>query len=308
MELKTKLMINRLVMAIAAAILLFAAITKYSMIMTEPILSRGFWESRDFFIIHIFLTTGLGIWLVCGLFRKAAWLLALMAFTVFIGDTLYRGIIGEVSCGCFGRVVVDPWLTLFAINVPMVVLLLLFRPIGEKLLPPPWPSARHFFAVAIPTFILLGVILFTAFNYLPPAQTDQYKVIDHQEWIGTEFEMLRQIDVADSLRDGLCLVLFYHNDCPTCREAIPVYSQMYDEITAEGNTTKIAFIEMPPYGAATDTPIPVDSRCIAGRLDDTMKWYAATPLLVVIEDGIVIKSFEYEVPLDFDSLMESIFE
>ncbi len=308
MELKTKIMMNRLVMAVASAVLLFAAVTKYWMIMTEPILSRGFWESRDFFIIHVFLTTGLAIWLVCGLFRKASWLLVIAAFTVFIGDTFYRAIVGEVSCGCFGRVVVDPWVTLFAINLPIIVLLLLFRPAGEKLLPPPWPSARHFFGVAVPTFILLGVILFTAFNYLPPAQTDQYKVVDNQEWIGTEFEMLSQIDAADSLRDGLCVILFYHNDCPNCREAIPVYSQIYDEITAEGNTTIIAFIEMPPYGDASDSPIPEDSQCITGRLDDTKKWYAATPLLVVIEDGIVIKSFEYEVPLDFDSLMESIFE
>ncbi len=308
MEQKTKSLLNRIVMAIAAAVLLFAAATKYWMIMTEPILSRGFWESRDFYIINIFLITGLGIWLVCGLFRKTAWILAIIAFTVFIVDTLFMGIVGEVSCGCFGRVTVNPWVTLFAINIPIIILLLLFRPSGEKLLPPPWPSSIHFFGVAAPTFILLGVIVFTAVNYQPPAATAQYKVIDHDAWIGSEFEMLSQIDVADSLREGFCIVLFYHNDCPTCRDAIPVYSQMYDEISADGDMTKFAFIEMPPYGHKADSPIPEGTNCIVGKLDDTRRWYAATPLLVVVHDGIVVKSFEYEVPLDFDSLMESIFE
>lgn len=308
MEHKTQLLLNRMVMAVASAVLLFAAVTKYWMVMTEPVLPVRFWESREFYIIHIFLITGLAIWLVCGLFRKAAWLLAITAFTVFIFDTLYKAIVGEVSCGCFGRVQVNPWLTLFAINVPVLILLLAFRPRGEKLLPPSWPSAKHFFAVAIPTFILLGVIVFTAIKFVPPTETHDYKVVDHQAWVGTELEMLSQIDVADSLREGFCLILFYHNDCPNCREAIPVYSQMYDEILAQGDPAKFAFIEMPPYGDPAQSPVPVDTKCITGFLDDTKRWYAATPLLVVTEDGIVLKSWEAEVPMDFDTLMESVFE
>lgn len=308
MKQKTKILLNRCVMALASAILLFAAATKYLMIMTEPVLSLGFWGSRDFLIINIFLTTGLGIWLVCGLFRKAAWLLAIIAFFVFILDTAYKGVVGAASCGCFGQVEMNPWLTLLAINLPMLVLLLAFRPLGEKLLPPPWPSIKHFCGVAVPTFILLGVILFTAFGYEPPRETPSYKIVDHEGWIGTDFEMLSQIDVADSLRHGLCVILFYHNDCPNCREAIPVYSRMYDEITAQGNEAIFAFIEMPPYGASEDSPVPPGTNCITGRLDNTKKWYAATPLLVITEDGIVLKSFEYEVPMDFDSLMQSIFE
>jgi thiol-disulfide isomerase/thioredoxin len=306
MELKTRIILNRVVLWITAAVLLFASATKYIMIMNEPILSKSFWQSREFFIISVVLTAGLGIWLICGMFRKAAWLLAILAFAVFILDSIYRIIIGSASCGCFGRVEVNPWITLLAINIPIMALLLLFRPINEKLLPPPWPRANHFFGTAVPTFMLLAVIVFSSLNYAPPTENDRYKVIDHQAWIGEEFEMLEQIDVADSLREGLSVILFYHNDCPNCREAIPVYSEFCEQLVGSG--TNVAFIEMPPYGDPAQSPVPVDSQCITGELDDTKKWYAASPLLVVTENGIVIKSWESEVPMDFDTLMESVFE
>ena len=303
-----RLFLSRIVMAVAACILLFAAATKYLMIMGEPILSKSFWQSREFYIIHVFLTTGLGIWLLCGLFKKAAWLLSILAFSVFILDNIYKIVVGSASCGCFGRVEVNPWITMTVINIPLLLLLIYFRPVGLKLFPPPWPSADHFFGTAIPTFLLLGLIVFTSVSYIPPEKTQDYEVIDHQAWIGSEFEMLDQIDVADSLRDGLCVILFYHNNCPNCREAIPVYSEMYDTMSAFGDQTKFAFIEMPPYGDASESPIPDDTSCIVGRLDDTKKWLAATPLLVVTENGIVLKSWEAEVPMDFDALMESVFE
>ncbi len=305
---KNYILLNRLAMVIAATVLLFAAATKYIMIMTAPIISVSFSQSREFMLISIFLTTGLGIWLVCGLFRKAAHLLAILAYSVFVLDNIYKIVIGSASCGCFGRVEVSPWITIFAVNIPILLLLFIFRPVGEKLLPPPFPKAAHFFAAAIPTFLLLALIVYTALAFEPPKATDNYRLVDHQSWIGSEFEMLSQIDVADELRSGFCLVLFYHNDCPNCREAVPVYSRMYDDFFADDDTTKIAFIEMPPYGNPAESPVPPDTQCITGTLDTTIKWYAASPLLVVIEDGVVLRSWDYVVPLTFDELMEGVFE
>jgi len=124
-----------------------------------PIISEGFWESWEFFVIQIPLELGLGIWLLCGLFRKAGWLLGLISFGGFIIVTAGKVISGAESCGCFGTVTVDPLITLLTMDVPLFVLLAIFRPKGQKLLPPPWPSAKHFFGVAIPTFILLAVVV-----------------------------------------------------------------------------------------------------------------------------------------------------
>ena len=113
------------------------------------------WESWEFFLFQIPVEFALGVWMVSGLFRKAAWTAGTAAYLGFIGVTLYKAMAGETSCGCFGRVEVDPWVTLFAIDVPFALLLLVFRPKGHKLLPPPWPDVRHAIATAVPIFAAL---------------------------------------------------------------------------------------------------------------------------------------------------------
>ena len=50
---------------------------------------------------------------------------------------------------------VDPWITLFAIDIPFALLLAIFRPKGFKLLPPPWPRVEHALATAVPIFAAL---------------------------------------------------------------------------------------------------------------------------------------------------------
>jgi len=174
---------NILVMYIAGAVLLVATILKSHQLLTEPILSEGFWESWEFFLIQIPLELGLAIWLLSGLFRKAAWIIATIAFAGFIAVTLQKALIGAESCGCFGTVHVNPWITLFAIDLPILLLLLVFRPVGCKLMPPPWPRPAHFFAVAIPTFILLPAMEIALIVNKPPMQTETYEVVDTAKWI-----------------------------------------------------------------------------------------------------------------------------
>ncbi|MHC4758507.1 MAG: hypothetical protein ACYTE8_07600, partial [Planctomycetota bacterium] len=173
---KTMNKANKIIMFIAGIVLLAATILKSHQMLTEPILSTGFWESWHFFLIQIPLELGLSIWLLCALFRKGAWLVAVVAFGAFIVFTLHKGLIGAATCGCFGRVHVNPWITLTAIDIPIFLALVIFRPVGYKLLPPPWPPATHFFGVAIPTFIILGAIVPVLSFNRPPDVTDEYEV------------------------------------------------------------------------------------------------------------------------------------
>ena len=354
---------NKIVMAVAGAILVAAAVLKGYQLLTEPIISNGFWESWEFLVIQIPLELGLGIWLLCGLFRKAGWLLAAIAFGGFIGVTGYKAVTGAASCGCFGTVQVNPWITLLAIDVPLFVLLLIFRPRGYKLFPPPWPSARHFFGVAIPTFILLpAVVLILVFNK-PPDKTDKYEVVKPQEWMtikpaepkikpeikpakpeikpeikleigqpivnnqsaapqpaepnnkqqaavksdDKEWPLLKSIDIADSLRSGIVVVLLYHYDCPNCREAIPQYDQMCHDLAGNEESIKFAFVEIPPYCTEKDNPIPPGTLCMTGKLasQNNKKWIFQTPVVVIIRDGLVVKYWEAKAP-DLSAIFDAI--
>ncbi len=310
---------NITVMAAAGTMLLVASFMKTHQMVTEPIVSEGFWESWEFFLVQIPLEIGLGVWLISGLFRKGAWLGGLLAFGLFIGVTGYKWIGGAESCGCFGRVHVEPWKTLWFIDVPFFVLLLVFRPKGVKLLPPPWPSAKHFFGVAVPTLLVIGgIVPFMVLNKQvkpdyeeewtkpPPVIPDSNATTTVEpEPVAEVWEWLGQIDVSESLREGIWIVLFYHSDCSDCREAIPVYEQMNDDLGGGEDTMRIAFIELPPYGDPGDSPVPDDSKCLQGRFIGE-EVLVMTPFVVVTIDGAVVNVWEGKAPV-LDEILEAVF-
>ncbi|MBN2513122.1 MAG: hypothetical protein JXB18_09315 [Sedimentisphaerales bacterium] len=150
---------NRIIMTLAGLMLIIASIMKFHQLLTEPILGwkeGGLWESYEFFLVQIPLELSLGIWLVSGLFRKAAWLVGTLSFLGFIVITAYKMHIGDESCGCFGQVHVRPWITLSFIDIPFFLLLVIWRPGKDyKLLPPPWPNVYHAIVFAVPIFATL---------------------------------------------------------------------------------------------------------------------------------------------------------
>lgn len=306
---------NKIVMFIAGALLIVASTLKSHQLLTEPILSKGFWESWLFFVIQIPLEIGLGIWLVSGLFRKAGWLLGTIAFAGFICVTSYKWISGEASCGCFGVVQVKPWITLVTIDIPIFLLLAIFRPKGEKLLPPPWPSAKHFFGVAIPTFIILGTLVPVLVFNKPPDVTDKYEVIKPQTWpMGSNLDpnnpvnrwpLLAHIDIADKISKGFVVAFLYHWDCPDCRKAIPNFEKINQTLMgSEGSSFEIlgvAFIEAPNieaphYGPAEENLVKSDRGYLSGRLDESKTWYLRTPLIVLLKNGVVVHYWHQEPP------------
>jgi len=296
---------NKVVMVAAGVMLLAASVLKTHQLLTEPILSKDFWESWLFFVIQIPLELGLSIWLLSGLFRKAAWLVAVVSFGIFIAVTLQKGLTGVESCGCFGRVHVNPWITLLTIDIPLFIALLVFRPVGYKLLPPPWPSAKHFFSVAVPTFIVLGILVPVLVFNKAPETTEDYEVLDASEWTGDEMPLLDHIDIGDILRDGISFILFYHHDCPDCRVAIPMYEQMARDYEVFEQGIQFAFIKGPPFEESEEPIVPADTICYTGQLDEEKEWIFLSPLMVVTVDGIVMKSWEVQTP-SFEEILESL--
>ena len=292
---------------ITSLVLLIAAALKMHEVLTQPFLTDAILESRSFTAIEAILITGLAIWLLSGLFAKAGWILAVVSFVVFCAYTFNQMRIGADTCGCFGAVKVDPKISLFLIDLPIILALILLRPRGLTLLPPPWPKLMYFISICIFTSVLLGSMAIAAYAIVPAQETDTYAVIDHDGWVGLPLPMLKQIDVAPELLEGFAVIFLYHDNCPTCREMAPVYSEMYEMLGAAEQDIKFAFIEMPPYGDGSDSPIPVETQCIVGVLDETKKWYGASPILIVTEDGIVKKSWEAEIPATFEELFEAVF-
>ena len=69
----------------------------------------------------------LGLWLLSGWAKRSAWFFVVAFFVVVAGFSLYLGLMGQSSCGCFGRIHVSPW-NAFGLDVVCLGMLGLCRP------------------------------------------------------------------------------------------------------------------------------------------------------------------------------------
>jgi hypothetical protein len=79
-------------------------------------------------------------------------------------------------------------------------------------------------------------------------------------------------------------VVLYDHGCGVCRAAAPTF----DRKAREGE--RIAMVEMPPYAPADDELIPPSSPCLRAKLADRWTWFATTPVVMKVRDGIVISA------------------
>lgn len=119
---------QRTVLKSLGTLLIVAALLKSHEILTIPSLDGDHSFSHYFGILHIELELALGIWLVSTVLRRLAWLAATICFAMFCGVTLHRACSGASSCGCFGTVHVNPWITLTLIDIPALGTLIAVRP------------------------------------------------------------------------------------------------------------------------------------------------------------------------------------
>ena len=273
----------------------------------------------------------LGIWLFSGVFKPLAWLAGLACFSLFCCVTLYKALSGAASCGCFGTVHVDPWITLFAVDLPAATVLAFLRPPGVFIaLGCVWTVAIRVFRLswrsvgrshshvstiprralaplmstrALITTAAVAIIMGISTPILAlnkPAQaTAKYEVLEPETWVGRELPVLEYIDIAETLRTGTWLVLLYHYDCPDCGWAIPMYEQMARDLEGNEDFLRIALIAVPPSGRG---PVSLDSPCTLGRLADVKQWFVTTPAVGLICGGRVLASWEAGAP-DFEEVL-----
>ena len=133
----------------------------------------------------------------------------------------------------------------------------------------------------------------------PAVVTSRYEVLEPETWVGKELPILEYIDIAEQLRQGAWLVLFYHHDCPDCAVAIPQYEQMARDLAGNEEFLRIAFMAVPPYGQG---PVSENSPCTLGKLAAVKEWFVTTPAVALLTDGRVKAAWEAEAP-DFEAIL-----
>jgi thiol-disulfide isomerase/thioredoxin len=301
-------------------LLLTAAVLKGHELLTVPVANKDLWSWRPFMILQVEFELALGIWLLSGIFKRSAWLAALTCFSLFCCITLYKGLSGAASCGCFGRVHVNPWITLTAIDLPAVISLCLFRPAGlsrpplsllqgrksirntVRYLLAPLPSPPRFAvtaALGVATLSLTAPIL--AVNK-PPSVTSTYAVLEPETWAGKALPILESIDIAARLEKDRWLVVLYHHDCPDCQKILPEYERMAEDLAGNEDFLRVALVELAPYG---EPPGGLPLRHTRGQLSDAKEWLVTTPCVLLLAEGRVLQVWRDELP-DFASVLKNL--
>ncbi len=310
-----------IILKILAVILLVSAVLKGWELLTLPMAEIDIWSNRPFQIFVVQFEIALGIWLISGMFKKAAWVAALGCFTVFSVMTVYLGLTGAASCGCFGPVKVNPWITLFVIDVPAVIFLLIFRPkldifrdgmnikslINYFLFP--LPSLKKFLAYAIPGVVIIAASTGVLILNEPPEETDDYIVLRPQNWPGQELPILDNIDLGGELQTGNWFALLYDHTCTECPPAIERVEQMAIELQGNEEFLRFAFIEIPhekQYGPADYVPQAAQDLSLMAQLDNVRDWIVLTPTAVLMSEGQVKDTWPGESPT-VDELLEDIY-
>lgn len=268
-----------------ACVLLTASALKCWQLATEPATGTGLLESRPILMVTVEFELFFGFLLLANIWAKPSWALALACFGLFTCVSVCKALSGHASCGCFGRVSVNPWYT-GILDLAVVVSLLRSRPKESYF------TTRRAIAVLV-IWLLIGFpAAYAMARYTPTRLSDmedilgkgKVVVLEPEKWIGKPFPLLDYIDIGAELREGEWGVLLYHHDCPQCREMM----RDVPRITKETGVRQVCLLEMPPYG---DLHVALDhmTRTIRlGKLDNKRDWFAATPILMVLKGGRVV--------------------
>ncbi len=271
-----------------AAILLFAAGLKAYQIATAPLPPTV--QNSIFTPLlellnnrHLLMAVVVGEMLFAailasGVWRQWTWLLSVLGFLAFTIISLMKALSGESSCGCFGAIAINPWITM-TFDLVIVALLAVFR---ER---PSWdfkliPADRKKLAVAFAIWLLLaGPALFAMLSLKQTAHASlgteftgpdgkPMILLEPETWIGKELPLISrfiQPNDSDQLKQGEWNLLLIHTDCPKCL-------QMLADLEAK-QAEGVAIVVVPFHAneRPPQTPFPLFT------LDTQNAWFVTTP-------------------------------
>ncbi len=294
----------------AGAVLLCAAAVNAWQFTNSPASLAGLQGTPGFDPALVGFEIFLGLWLISGVLRAAARKVAVGCFSVFACYTFYEAISGKINCGCFGQVHVNPWFT-FILDAAIVLALAVFaRRVGKIPEQSRWSQRKWPVAAAAVLGLAAGVVAaelhpnpVIAANGLATADAGKIVILEPHHWLGRRLPVLadivsvgasrpraagrREMPLSQRLAVGNWIIMFYHASCDECRATIPVYEQLAQQEALSGKRAHVAFIRVPSGSGASTRGLFHSRLPLHGTLDAGHQWFATTPIVVELRDGIV---------------------
>lgn len=189
-----------------------AAYLKAANLLTTP---APHWSE---FLLVLFELSLAGV-LLSSVRPNIAWWMATSCFGGFACVAVYKMLLGEKSCGCFGTVLTPPWI---ALVIDLLAILALFLTVHSRFSDavdrkPRVAEAR------LPSLRAVGmacILLVTLKAGWSMAVDRSSQPLDPHQWINARLPLLDSIDIGDRLARGEWLVVFHRPGCEACEQLI----------------------------------------------------------------------------------------
>jgi Methylamine utilisation protein MauE len=235
----------------------------------------------------------LGLWLLSGFANRAARLVSLTSFSVFLGVSLARGLAGEVSCGCFGPVALRPWVAAL-VDLFALVHLCMWTPTQlENAVHGARPRAQT--GLAALSLVTIALAAYPTIRPEPARLSENGEilgdghvvVLEPRKWVGKRCPLLKHIDIGSRLAVGNWIVVLYRRGCHQCQQAIERYHRWRDETGLEAPEWQMLFLEVPWPGEELSTMDRLPLGSFAARLTTRLHWSADLPIVLHLKNGYV---------------------
>ena len=288
--------LRRGLMLAISAILLTSAFLKTQELASHTLAPGDMFQNRWLILVVVEWEFVLAAWLISNVFKRAAWLAVTGTFSGFLAVTFFRALSGEQSCGCFGRIQVNPWITL-CLDATILTLLLVLHPHWIAEIRGQWRVKRVVAAglcvVLAGTLSAVGCIRNDApagvLENADVGQQDRLVVLNPKEWVGQPFPLSSYVTLDQPLMRGCWVAVLYHHDCTHCQALLTKLREQVRQHPPVAADPPLAAIEMPPY--VKDGGVPAIASIDGvhhGRLSAAHDWFVDTPVVVGLRDGRVV--------------------
>ncbi|MDR1925740.1 MAG: hypothetical protein LBQ66_15335 [Planctomycetaceae bacterium] len=252
-----------------------------------------------------------GFFLLSGVFRRGLWVLSFFCFAIFATISFLKWISGEGSCGCWGVISVNPFYTAI-FDLIIVALIILCREqidirdflrratielrLGFKL--NLTDSDKRRLIAVVESWLLLSLIMVlllfameTQHDLLGERTTQpngrERITLEPQNWLDKKlplFGYFKEPIDESSFVENIHTVILVHSDCPKCRKIITELEHQTD------NNNNIVIIELP----SKFTTKSIKTRFQIFHLDKEKDWFAVTPCVIKLRNGICVWIKVYE--------------
>lgn len=277
-----------------ALILVAAAMLKAHQISTDPAARAGLHGPVWMKTIAISAEIALAAWIVSNLYQRLAYRVSVTVVSVFALVSLYRAVLGQSDCGCFGTWVIHPGWTLL-LDISILIGLLIFPPGGGESVEsfsPARPTGFFWRTCALSLLICIPMVwalLRFLPNYLQTAHEARTQILDPDAWVGQPFPLLPYLQTQQILTEhigrGRWLAMLYHSDCPECRKWLPHVDSLARSASNTSGGTRHILIEV----AGRQELISETSACVRAQLSHEYDWFVRTPVFVFLSEGTVTR-------------------